>query len=342
MKFTAAQIAEVLAGEVEGDPEVEVSQLAKIEQGEPGSLTFLANPKYLDYIYETKASICIVNADFTPEKEIVPTLIRVEDSYRAFTRLLEYYDEVKKNKIGIETPHYIAESARYGADVYLGAFAYIGENVKIGDRVKIYPNVYVGDHAIIGDDVTIYSGVQIYRETQIGNNCTIHSNVVLGSDGFGYAPDEKGVYKKIPQIGNVVVEDDVEIGAGTTIDRATMGSTLIKKGVKLDNQIQVAHNVIVDQHTAIAAQTGIAGSTKIGKHCVIGGQVGVAGHLKINDQVKIQAQTGINKNLKEGEVVQGSPALSYHNYNKSYVHFKNLPEIEKRLRDVEKKLNKNG
>lgn len=342
MKFTAEQIAEVLEGKIDGNPEVEVSELAKIEEGKVGSLTFLSNPKYTEYIYNTEASICIVNNDFQPEKPINPTLIRVENSYSAFTKLLEFYDQYKKSKTGIESPHFISESADYGEDIYIGAFAYIGENVKIGDNVKIYPHVYIGDNVKIGNNVTLFPGVKLYSDVVVGNNCTIHGNVVIGSDGFGYAPDEKGVFKKIPQIGNVVIEDDVEIGSATTIDRATMGSTVIEKGVKLDNQIQVAHNVVINQHTAIAAQTGIAGSTKIGKHCIVGGQVGIAGHLKIGDGTKIQAQTGVGKSLKAGAMVQGSPALKYGTYNKSYIHFKNLPDLERRLRKVEKKLDKDG
>lgn len=342
MKFTATQIAEVLEGKVEGNSEAEVSELAKIEEGREGTLTFLSNPKYTQYIYDTKATICIVSKDFKLEKEVIPTLIRVEDAYQAFTKLLRYYDQAKREKEGVEEPNYISPSAEYGKNIYLGAFAYLGENVQIGDNVKIYPHTYIGDNVKIGDNVILYPGVKLYHEVEIGNNCILHGNVVIGSDGFGYTPDEKGVYERVPQIGNVVLEDNVEIGAGTTIDRATLGSTIIKKGVKLDNQIQIAHNVVIDEHTVIAAQTGIAGSVKIGKHCVFGGQVGLAGHLKIGDHVKLQAQTGVNKDIKEGDILQGSPALPYMNFKKSYVNFKNLPSIEKRLRKVEEKLNDNG
>ncbi len=342
MKFTAAQIAEVLEGRVDGNPETEVSSLAKIEEGKPGTLTFLSNPKYLNYIYETQASICIVNEDFEPDRDITPTLIRVEDSYQAFTKLLEFYNQLRQEKKGLENPHYIAESAQYGENIYVGAFAYIGDNVTIGNNVKIYPNVYIGDHTKIGDNVTIYSGVQIYHEIEIGNNCIIHSNAVIGADGFGYAPDKEGVYHKIPQIGNVILEDNVEIGAAATIDRSTMGSTIIREGVKLDNQIQVAHNVEIGKHTAIAAQTGIAGSTKIGEYCVLGGQVGIAGHLKVGNRVKMQAQTGVISNIEDDAVLQGSPSLSYTGYNRSYIYFKNLPKIIKRLEEVEKKLKNNG
>lgn len=342
MKFTAAQIAEILEGKVDGNPDAEVSKLAKIEEGSSEALTFLSNQKYAHYIYDTKASVCIVNSDFKLEKKITPTLIRVEDAYQAFTKLLEYYNQIKLDKKGLETPHHIAESATYGKNVYVGAFTYIGENVKLGENVKIYPNVFIGDNTEIGDNSIVFAGVKIYSETQIGDNCIIHSGVVLGADGFGYQPDETGAYKKVPQIGNVVIENDVEIGAGTTIDRATLGSTIIRKGVKLDNQIQIAHNVEIGEHTAVAAQTGIAGSSKIGKNCVIGGQVGIAGHLKIGNRVKVQAQTGIGRDLNDDEAVQGSPALPYSDYNKSYVHFKNLPKSIKKLNNIEKKLTDNG
>lgn len=342
MKFTAAQIAEVLEGEIEGNPEIKVSDFAKIEEGKPGTLTFLHNPKYKNYIYKTDASICIVNSDFKPDKPVNPTLIKVKDAYAALGQLLAYYQQMKQDKVGLEEPHYIDESAAYGAQVYIGAFAYIGENVQIGDNVKIYPHVYIGDNSKIGDNVTLYAGTKLYEETKIGNNCILHSNVVIGSDGFGFAPDKQGVFKKIPQIGNVVIEDDVEIGSGTTIDRSTMGSTIIRTGVKLDNQIQIAHNVEIDKHTAVAAQTGIAGSAKIGKNSIVGGQVGISGHINIGDRVKIQAQTGIASNVKDESTLMGSPALPYNNYNKSYVHFKNLPQIVKRLDKVEKKLYENG
>ncbi len=342
MKFTASQIAEVLEGTIQGDPEVEVSDLAKIEEGKPGTLTFLSNPKYQHFIYDTQASICIVNADFDPEKSVTPTLIKVENAYSAFTKLLTYYDQAKRQKEGIESPSHIAESATYGDSIYVGAFAYIGNNAKLGDNVKVYPHVYIGDNVSIGDNVIIYPGVKIHHEVVIGNNCILYSNAVIGSDGFGYAPNEEGIYSKIPQIGNVVLEDNVEVGACTTVDRATIGSTVIKQGVKLDNHIQVAHNVEIGEHTAIAAQTGVAGSTKIGKHGLFGGQVGIAGHLHIGDGVKIQAQTGIIRNIDDKAVLQGSPSLPYSNYNRSYIHFKNLPDIVRRLNKVEKILKDNG
>ena len=338
MKFTAEQIAGILNGEVVGDPNAEVSKLAKIEEGISGSLTFLSNPKYQNYIYTTQATITIVNKNFEPEHAINTTLIKVDDPYQAFSKLLEYYNQVKLMKSGIEQPSVISDGVTYGDDLYLGSFCYVGKNVKIGNNVKIYPNTFIGDNVMIGDNCVFFAGVRIYSETEIGNNCVIHSGAIVGSDGFGFAPLEDGTYSKIPQIGNVILEDDVEIGACTTIDRATMGSTIIRKGAKLDNQIQIAHNVEIGENTVIAAQTGIAGSTKIGKNCMIGGQVGVAGHITIGDNVRIQAQSGIGKSLKDGEVVQGSPAFTYGEYSKSYVHFRNLPKIVSELEELKKKL----
>lgn len=338
MKFTASQIAGILDGEIVGNPDVEVSKLSKIEEGTEGSLTFLANPKYTSYIYSTKASITIVNKTFDAEENISTTLILVEDAYKSFSKLLEYYNQVKLNKTGIEQPVYIASSASYGADHYIGAFAHIGENVVLGENVKIYPNVYIGDNCKIGDNVMVFPGTQVQSETVIGDNCIIHSGCVIGADGFGFSPDQNGRYQKVPQTGNVVLGNFVEVGAGTTIDRATLGSTRIKDGVKLDNQIQIAHNVEIGEDTVIAAQTGIAGSTKIGKNCIIGGQVGIVGHITIGDRVKIQAQSGIGRNVKDDEVLQGSPALSYGDFNKSYVHFKNLPKLVDRIDQLEKKI----
>ena len=339
MKFTAAQIAGILEGTVEGNPEVQVSKLAKIEEGTSGSLTFLANPKYTPYIYTTKASVAIVNTDFELENDIDTTLIRVEDAYKSFSKLLEYYNQVKLNKSGIEQPSYISESASYGDGLYLGAFSYLGDNVKLGNNVKIYPNAYVGDNVVIGDNCVLFSGAKVYSDCVIGDSVYIHSGAIVGADGFGFTPNEKGEYSKVPQTGNVIIEDYVDIGAGTTIDRATLGSTVIREGVKLDNQIQIAHNVEIGAHTAIAAQTGIAGSTKIGKHCLIGGQVGIVGHITIGDRVRIQAQSGIGRNIKDDEVLQGSPALNYGDYNKSYVHFKNLPKIVQTVNQLDKKIN---
>lgn len=336
MKFTASQIAGILEGEVVGNPEAEVFQLSKIEEGTDGSLTFLANPKYQNYIYSTRATITIVNRSFQPEQAISTTLIKVEDAYKSFSKLLEYYNQVKLMKSGIEQPSFVSATATHGEGLYLGAFCYIGQNVKIGNNVKIYPNSFIGDNVTIGDNTVLFAGVRIYSETVIGAHCTIHSGVIIGSDGFGFAPDENGVFSKVPQIGNVILEDYVEVGACTTIDRATLGSTIIRKGVKLDNQIQVAHNVEIGENTVIAAQTGIAGSTKIGRSCMIGGQVGIAGHLIIGDGVKIQAQSGIGKNIKDGEVIQGSPAFNYGDFAKSYVHFKNLPKIVNDLEDLKR------
>lgn len=337
MKFTAEQIAGILEGEVVGNPSAEVYKLAKIEEGTEGSLTFLANPKYINYIYTTKATITIVSNSFVAEQELSTTLIKVEDAYKSFSKLLEYYNQVKLMKSGIEQPSMISENVTYGEGLYLGSFCYIGKNVTIGNNVKIYPNSFIGDNVTIGNDCVLFAGVRVYSETMIGNNCTIHSGTIVGSDGFGFAPQEDGTYKKVPQIGNVIIENNVEIGANTTIDRATLGSTYIRNGVKLDNHIQVAHNVDIDENTVIAAQTGIAGSTKIGKNCMIGGQVGIAGHLTIGNGVKIQAQSGIGKNLADNEVVQGSPAFSYGDFAKSYVHFKNLPKIVSEINELKKK-----
>jgi UDP-3-O-[3-hydroxymyristoyl] glucosamine N-acyltransferase len=337
MKFTAEQIAEILGGEVVGNPNAEVSKLSKIEEGVEGSLTFLSNKKYNNYIYTTKASVTIVNKTFVPEGKITTTLIKVEDAYLSFSKLLEFYNQAKFNKVGIEQPSVISENVKYGDNFYLGSFAYIGTNVTIGDNVKIYPNCFIGDNVVIGNNVTIFAGAKVFSETEIGNNVAVHSGAVLGGDGFGFAPNPDGTYTKIPQIGNLIIEDNVNIGAGTTIDRATMGSTIIRKGVKLDNQIQVGHNVEIGENTVIAAQTGIAGSTKIGKSCMIGGQVGFAGHITVGNNVHIQGKTGVTKSVKDGEILQGNPAMTYKEYYKSYVHFKNLPTI---VDDLEKlKLN---
>ncbi|WP_179019488.1 UDP-3-O-(3-hydroxymyristoyl)glucosamine N-acyltransferase [Winogradskyella forsetii] len=338
MKFTAEQIAGILEGTVVGDPNVEVFKLSKIEEGTQGSLTFLSNLKYTPYIYKTEASITIVNADFEPEKPIFTTLIKVEDAYEGFSKLLEYYNQIKLNKSGIEQPSFISDSAKVGNDIYIGAFSYIGDNVILGDNVKIFPNAYIGDNVTIGDNSIVFSGGKIYSDCIIGKGCVINSGVIIGADGFGFAPNKVGGYSKIPQIGNVILEDYVDIGAGTTIDRATMGSTILRYGVKLDNQIQIAHNVEIGKNTVIAAQTGVAGSTKIGEHCQIGGQVGIAGHLLIGNNVKIQAQSGIGRNVKDNEVLQGSPALGYGDYNKSYVYFKNLPKIVKNINEIEKRV----
>ena len=343
MKFTAEQIAGILEGEVVGDPNASVSRLSKIEEGTEGSLTFLSNPKYLNYIYSTQASITIVNDTFEPESPITTTLIKVKDAYASFTKLLEFYNEVKRNKSGIEQPSVISENVKYGDNLYLGSFSYIGQNVVIGANVKIYPNSFIGDNVVIGNNVTIFAGVNIYSETIIGNDCVIHSGVVIGSDGFGFAPQPDGTFNKIPQIGNVVLEDGVDVGANTTIDRATLGSTIIKRGVKLDNQIQIAHNVEIGANTVIAAQTGIAGSSKVGKNGMIGGQVGISGHLTLGDNVRIQAQSGVTRNIKDEEVLQGSPTFGYNDFNKSYVCFKKLPQLVAEIEELKKIINqKNG
>ena len=338
MKFTANQIAEILDGEIDGNENAEVYKLSKIEEGEEGSLTFLSNPKYTPYIYSTKASIVIVNRDFVVENKIETTLIKVKDAYISFSKLLEFYNEVKLNKVGIELPSFISEKAEIGENLYLGAFSYISNNVILGDNVKIYPNVYIGDNVVIGSNTTIFAGAKIYSETIIGEYCSIHSGAIIGADGFGFAPNADGTYNKIPQIGNVIIEDNVDIGAATTIDRATLGSTIIRKGVKLDNQIQIAHNVEIGKNTVIAAQTGIAGSTKIGENCMIGGQVGIVGHITIGNNVRIQAQSGISRNIKDNDVIQGTPAIGYSNYNKSYVYFKKLPELVAKLNSLEKEI----
>jgi len=339
MNFTAEQIAEVLDGNIDGNPEVTVSGLAKIEEGATGKLTFLSKPEYEHYIYKTTASIVIVDADFTPKEQLNPTLIRVASAREAFAKLLAFYDASRPQRNGKEEPHFVHNSTKIADGYYIGAFSYVAENVVIGKNVKIYPHVYIGENVVIGDNCTFYSGVKIYSETEIGDNCMIHANSVIGSDGFGFVPDEKMNYTKIPQIGNVIIENDVEIGSGCTIDRATLGHTIIRKGVKLDNQLQVGHNVEVGKNTVIASQTGIAGSTKIGERCIIGGQVGFAGHLKFGNDMRVQAQAGVSKNFKDGTAIQGSFAFEYTDWFKSYAMFKNLPRLNERIKELEKKLN---
>ena len=333
MEFKATQIAEILGGDIVGDPSVTVSTLAKIEEGEKGSMTFLSNPKYTSYIYTTNASIVIVNKSFEPTAEISATLIKVDDAYQAFTQILEFYNEYKNQKQGIDMNTFISDSAKLGQDIYLGAFAYIGENVVIGNNVKIYPQCYIGDNVVIKDNTTLYAGVKVYADSVIGNNCKIHAGAVIGSDGFGFAPTETGEYKTIPQIGNVIIEDNVDIGANTTIDRATMGATIIRKGVKLDNLVQIAHNVEIGKNTVIASQSGIAGSSKVGENCMIGGQAAVSGHINVGNNVKISGKTGVAKSTKDNQVLRGIPAMDYNEYNKSYVIFKKLPEIIEELRN---------
>ena len=341
MEFTAEQIAGLLNGEVIGNPQASVSALAKIEEGQPGALSFLSNPKYEVYIYTTASSICIVNQSFEPSKALPETLtlIKVADAYACFAQLLALYDNMNKKEAIIEQPSFIHESAQVGNNVYIGAFAYIGANVKISDNCQIHPNAVIQDNASIGPNTILYASVNIYKECHVGANCIIHAGTVIGSDGFGFAPDENGIYSKIPQIGNVVIEDDVEIGANCTIDRATMGSTYIRKGVKIDNLCQIAHNVDVDQHTAMAAQVGIAGSAKIGKHVMIGGQTGIAGHLSVADHTKIVAQSGIPSTVKKADTLMGTPAIPINDYKRSHFGFRKLPGLIQKIYELENKLN---
>ena len=340
MEFTATQIAGLLNGEVIGNPDTVVSILAKIEEGEAGALSFLSNPAYEPYIYTTGSSICIVNQTFEPSKALPSTLtlVKVTDAYACFAQLLALYDSMNKKEAIIEQPSFIHESAQIGENVYIGAFAYIGANVKIANNCQIHPNVVIQVEVSIGKNTTIYPSVSIYKDCRIGSNCIIHAGTVIGSDGFGFAPDENGVYSKIPQIGNVVIEDDVEIGSNCSIDRATLGSTFIRKGVKIDNLCQIAHNVDVDQHTAMAAQVGIAGSAKIGKHVMIGGQTGIAGHLSIADHTKIVAQSGIPSTVKKAETLMGTPAIPINDYKRSHFGFRKLPELLRKIYDLENKL----
>ena len=343
MEFTVSQIAAMLQGEVRGKGGEKVNMLAKIQEAKPGQIAFLSNPKYEQYIYSTDASAVIVKRDFAPKKEIKTSLILVDDPYSSFTALLEEYHKlISFQKTGVEQPSFIGEGSSTGNDIYRGAFSYIGNKVKIGSNVKIYPHVYVGDNVTIGDNTILHSGVKVYNDTRIGNNCVIHSGTVIGSDGFGFAPQPDGTYKTIPQLGNVIIEDNVAIGANTVIDCATFlgDSTFIRNGVKLDNLIQVAHNVEIGRNTVIAAQTGISGSSKVGENCVVAGQVGIAGHLTIANNTSIGAQAGILKsNKEEGDKLLGSPAIDYKSYFRSYAVFKSLPDLTERLRELEKKLN---
>lgn len=338
MEFSAIEIASVLEGRIEGDADVKVMTLSKIEEGMPGSISFLSNLKYEPYLYDTKASIVIVSEGFTPKTEVKSTLIYVEDAYQAFTKLLNHANHLKNNKTGIEDQTYIHESAQLGKDIYIASFSYISEGVKLGDGVVIHSSVHISENVIIGKGSVIHSGVKLYPDTIIGENCIIHANTVIGADGFGFAPTASGRMEKVPQIGNVVIGDEVEIGSSCTIDRATLGSTIIRSGVKLDNQIQIAHNVEIDENTVIASQTGIAGSTKIGKNCIIGGQVGIVGHLKIGDFVQIQAQSGVNNNVPDNGRMYGSPAMDASDFRKSYVYFRNFPSIVRKLEELEKEI----
>ena len=341
MEYTAKQIAGLLDGTVDGDENVSVSNLSKIEEGKPGTLSFLANSAYTNYVYETDASIVIVNNAFLAEKPIKSTctLIRVKDPYGSFAKLLEIYYQTNQNKVGIEQPSFIAPSAKYGSECYVAAFAYVSENVKIGNNVKIYPHVFIGENTTIGDNTILFSGVKIYHDCIIGNNCTIHASTVIGSDGFGFAPNSENNYKKIPQVGNVIIEDHVEIGSNTSIDRATMGSTIIRKGAKLDNLIQIAHNVEIGENTVLAGGSFVAGSSKIGKNVMMGGQAGVVGHIKVADGVKIAGQSGVGSTIEqENIVVQGSPAFPIGDYKRSYVLFRGLQKLNDRIRALELKL----
>lgn len=339
IEFSVDYIAKLLGGEVQGDGSVAISQLSKIETAQPGALSFLSNPKYEHSIYTTKASAVIVKNDFKPRKSLTVTLIKVEDPYLAFTTLLEEYNkQLSLQKTGIEEPSFIGSNSTTGDHIYRGAFSYIGANCEIGNHVKIYPHAYLGDNVKVGDNTTIYSGTKIYAGTQIGANCTIHAGAVIGSDGFGFAPQADGTYKTIPQVGNVIIGNDVSIGANTTIDCATLESTLIKDGVKLDNLIQIAHNVEIGENTVVAAQSGISGSTKIGKGCVIAGQVGIIGHLTIGNNVKVAAQSGIGKSLEDNTIEMGSPSFDRKKYLRTYAVFKNLPDLVQRINELEKKL----
>ena len=340
MEFTIQQIADLLKGEVEGDNTVKVSTLAKIEEAQAGALAFLSNLKYEPYLYTTGASAVIVSDKLELKKPVSASLIRVADPYSSFSTLLAYYQQaLLASKVGVEEPCFMGAGSEIGEGHYRGAFSYIGNNCKIGQNVRIYPQVYIGDNCTIGDNTTIFAGTKLYANTVVGANCTLHAGVVLGSDGFGFAPQADGTYKNVPQIGNVVLEDDVNIGANTTIDCATMGSTIIRKGTKVDNLVQIAHNVEVGQHTVIASQTGISGSTKIGNHCVIAGQVGIVGHISIADKTTIGAQSGVSKSVKEsGTIIQGSPAFDYKQNLKAITVFRKLPDIQRELDELKEKI----
>jgi len=339
MEFTVATIAGFLKGEIEGNPEIKVNTVAKIEEGSAGALSFLANPKYEHYIYTTKSSVVLVNKDFIPSGRIIATLIRVPNAYEAFASLLTLVEQSRPKKTGIHPTAVIEASAKIGKDVFIGACAYIGENCSVGDGSKIFAQAYIGDNTKIGQNCTLNPGVKVYHECIIGNNCIIHAGTVIGSDGFGFAPQSGNEYLKIPQVGNVILEDNVEIGANVTIDRATMGSTIIRRGVKLDNLIQIGHNVEVGENTVMASQTGISGSTKIGKNCMFGGQVGLAGHINIANGTKIGAQGGILSNIKEeNTAIIGTPAIEIKNFMRSSILFKKLPELSKKIDTLEKEL----
>jgi UDP-3-O-[3-hydroxymyristoyl] glucosamine N-acyltransferase len=336
MKFPAAQIAQIVSGKTEGDPSTAVSSFGKIEEAKEGQLTFFANPKYEEYLYSTRASVIIINEAYELKQPVSATLIRVPDAYTAFATLLSKYQEIMQQQMtGVQEPSFISKTAIYGENVFIGAFAYIGDNVKLGNNTKIYPNAYIGNNVTIGDNCVIHPGVKIYHDCKLSNHITIHAGTVIGSDGFGFAPQADGSFKKVPQIGNVVIEDYVEIGANATIDRATIGSTLIKKGAKLDNLIQIAHNVEVGNSTVIAAQAGVSGSTKIGNGVMIGGQAGIVGHIQLGDGAKVNAQSGVSKSIEAGKAVTGSPAYEYTSALRSQAVSRKLPELEKRVKELE-------
>ena len=337
MEFTAQQIAAFLRGTVEGDPEVKVSNFSKIEEGKPGTLTFLANPKYEHHIYHTEASIVLVNQDFTPTEPIHTTLIRVENAYTALAQLLNMVEQAKSKKSGVDSTAFIAPTASVGEDCYIGNMAYIGERVKLGNNCQVYPFAYIGDNVEIGDNTILYPHVTVYHDCRIGQHCILHAGSVIGADGFGFAPEGEQ-YKKIPQLGNVVIEDNVEIGANTTIDRAVMDSTIIRQGVKLDNLIQIAHNVEVGENTVMAAQVGIAGSVKVGKHCMFGGQVGLAGHIQIADDVTLGAQAGVISSVKEATTLLGAQAIQARNFMRSSAIFNRLPELYRTIGQLQREV----
>ncbi len=338
MNFKAKVIAEFLKGEIIGNPEAEVNNVSKIEDGKPGTIAFFANPKYEKYVYETEASILLVNKDFNPEREIHSTLIKVDNAYEAFASLLELYQQSKPQKTGVRPLASIHDTATIGENVYVGEYSVIDEGAKIGNNVKIYPQVYIGDGVEIGEGSILYPGVKVYEGSKIGKHCVFHSGTIIGADGFGFAPSTDNNYKKIPQIGIVIIEDHVEIGANCCIDRATMGATIIHKGVKLDNLIQIAHNVEVGENTVMAAQAGVAGSTKIGKNNMFGGQVAINGHIKIGDNVKIGAQSGVIKDVKDDAMLQGSSAIPFKDFWKSHLLFTKLPEMRTQLNQIERDL----
>jgi len=337
MKITAKELAALLEGRLEGNPDLLIRQPARIEEADEHSVSFVANPKYQEYAYTTKAALLVVPEAMHFDRPVSATLLRVPESYSAFGKILQLFHVTAEDKRGIEQPSYVDPSAVLGENVYVGAFAYIGKQVRIGKNSKVYPGTVVGDGSVIGDNSILFSGVKVYHHCVIGSECILHAGVVIGSDGFGFAPQRDGSFEKVPQLGNVVLEDRVEIGANSTIDRATMGSTLIRKGVKLDNLVQIAHNVEIGENTVIAAQSGVSGSTKIGKNCMIGGQVGFVGHITIADGTRINAQSGISKSIKEkGKAWNGAPAFEYTDSLRSYSVYKNLPALEKRVSDLEK------